>query len=86
MDVLRDAGVNAQAKDAAASLNDALSATVAMIGNEVGQRFGRNDRTAATTSAADDGGQTVDQLLENAEGGVEASLLDAPDAEPEPPT
>ena len=94
VDVLRDAGVNAQAKDAAASLNDALSATVAMISNEVGQWFGRDDRAAATTSAADDGGQTnpgtsaasMDQLLEDAEGGAEGSLLDAPDTEPEPRT
>jgi len=94
IDVLRDAGVNAQAKDAAASLNDALSATVAMISDEVGQWFGRNDRAGTATSAADDGGQTnpgksaasMDQLLEDAEGGVEGSLLDAPDAESEPPT
>src|SRR4051794_35402254 len=93
IDVLRDAGVNAQAKDAAGSLNDALAATVDMIGNEVGQWFGRNDKSSETTSAAaeaaGDGGQadpgasaaSIDQLLEDAEGGVEGSLLDAPDAD-----
>src|SRR4051794_33477975 len=52
MDVLRDADVNAQAKDAARSLNDALSTTVDMIGNEVGQWFGRGE-TKSKTSARD---------------------------------
>ena len=50
VDVLRDADVNAQAKDAARFLNDALSATVDMIGNEVGQWFGRGETTSTTTS------------------------------------
>ena len=99
IDVLRDADVNAQAKDAARALNDALSATVEMIGNEVGQWFGRSDNSSAPTSAAeedaDERGQadaaaasaaSIDQLLEDAEGGVDGSLLDAPDTAPEPPT
>jgi hypothetical protein len=41
IDVVRDADVNAQAKQAASSLNDALSATVDMIGREVAGWFGR---------------------------------------------
>ena len=98
MDVVRDADVNAQAKDAARALNDALAATVDMIGSEVGQLFGRSDKSSATSSAAeedaDDRGQadpavsaaSIDQLLEDAEGGVDGSLLDAPDSAPEPPT
>lgn len=40
-DVLRDADVNAQVKQASVSLNDALSATVDMIGREVAGWFGR---------------------------------------------
>jgi len=40
-DVVRDADVNTQAKDAATSLNDALSATVDMIGREVTGWFTR---------------------------------------------
>jgi len=42
-DVVRDADVNNQAKHAASTLNDALSATVDMIGREVGGWFGRNE-------------------------------------------
>lgn len=43
VDVVRDAEVNTQAKHAASSLNDALSATVDMIGREVAGWFGRPD-------------------------------------------
>jgi hypothetical protein len=39
LDVLRDPDVNAEAKQAAASLNEALSATVDMIGREVSSLF-----------------------------------------------
>src|ERR687894_755848 len=42
-DVVRDADVNSQAKHAASTLNEALSATVDMIGREVGGWFGRNE-------------------------------------------
>lgn len=42
-EVVRDADVNAQAKHAASTLNEALSATVDMIGREVGGLFGRGD-------------------------------------------
>jgi len=42
-EVVRDADVNAQAKHAASTLNDALSATVDMIGREVGGWFGRSE-------------------------------------------
>jgi len=42
-DVVRDTDVNAQAKHAASTLNDALSATVDMIGREVGGWFGRGE-------------------------------------------
>jgi hypothetical protein len=41
-DVARDDDVKAQAKRAAASLNDALSATVDLIGEEVGGLFKRS--------------------------------------------
>jgi hypothetical protein len=41
VDVLRDRDVNSQAKQAAMSLNDALSATVDLIGREVGGLFRR---------------------------------------------
>ena len=43
-DVARDDEVKAQAKRATASLNDALSATVNLIGDEVGGLFGRAKR------------------------------------------
>jgi hypothetical protein len=43
-DVARDDDVKAQARQAAASLNDALSATVNMIGEHVGGLFRRPDR------------------------------------------
>jgi hypothetical protein len=92
MDVLRDADVNAQAKDAARSLNDALSATVDMIGNQVGHWFGRGETTSKTSASdvetpadarSDDApAAMIDQLLEDAEGGVEGSLSDAPETEP----
>ena len=97
--VVRDADVNAQAKDAARSLNDALSATVDMIGHEVGQWFGRGETTSTTiTSDAsepvdapsdvdpDAVAARVDQQMEDAEGGIEGSLLDAPDTDTNPPT
>ena len=45
-DVVRDADVNQQAKQAATSLNEALSATVDMIGREVAGWFGRGDASA----------------------------------------
>jgi hypothetical protein len=41
VDVVRDAGVNEQAKLAASSLNDALAATAELIGHEVAGWFGR---------------------------------------------
>ena len=43
-DVARDDDVKAQARQAAASLNDALSATVNMIGEQVGGLFKRPDK------------------------------------------
>jgi hypothetical protein len=43
-DVARDDDVKAQARQAAASLNDALSATVTMIGEQVGGLFKRPER------------------------------------------
>ena len=96
VDVVRDADVNAQAKDAARSLNDALSATVDMIGNEVGQWFGRGETTSTTTSDSgpvdtdidvdpDAVAARVDQQMEDAEGGIEGSLLDAPTTDIDPP-
>ena len=87
VDVVRDADVNAQAKDAARSLNDALSATVDMIGHEVGQLFGRAETTSTVTSDAsgpvdahhdvdaDAVAARVDRQMEDAEGGIEASLF-----------
>src|SRR3954463_6923145 len=51
VDVVRDDTVNEQAKHAASSLNDALSATAEMIGREVAGWFGR--------SPADDDEPTV---------------------------
>src|SRR5262245_28143376 len=47
VDVVRDDTVNEEAKHAASSLNDALSATAEMIGREVAGWFGRS-------SASDD--------------------------------
>jgi hypothetical protein len=44
VDVLRDDDVKVQAKQAATALNDALSATVDLIGREVGGFFGRGDK------------------------------------------
>ena len=44
-DVARDDEVRAQAKRAAGSLNDALSATVDLIGDEVGALFKRSKAT-----------------------------------------
>jgi hypothetical protein len=44
-DVARDDDVKAQAKRAATSLNDALSATVDLIGEEVGGLFKRSKRS-----------------------------------------
>jgi hypothetical protein len=99
VDVLRDADVNAQAKDAARSLNDALSATVDMVGHEVGQWFSRGESTS-TTVASDAPGPVgarsdadpdavaarIDQQMEDAEGGIVGSLLDAPDTDTNPPT
>jgi hypothetical protein len=41
-DIARDDDLRAQAKRAAASLNDALSATVDLIGEEVGGLFSRS--------------------------------------------
>jgi hypothetical protein len=46
VDVVRDADVNSQARQAAASLNDALSATVDMIGREVSGWFARSEPAA----------------------------------------
>jgi hypothetical protein len=51
-DVVRDEDVKAQAKRAAASLNDALSATVDLIGEEVGGLFKRSERPDSTPQVA----------------------------------
>ena len=65
-DVARDDDVKAQAKRAATALNDALSATVDLIGNEVGELFKRPKREdhgeeateiAGTEPASDDARQ-----------------------------
>ena len=65
VDVLRDDDVKAQAKHAATALNDALSATVDLIGREVGSLFRRpedpidvpaeTELTVPTETAPDDG-------------------------------
>ncbi len=98
VDVLRDADVNAQAKDAARSLNDALSATVEMIGDEVGSWFGRREPSSTTVADGAPGpvgtgsdadpeavAAKIDQQMEDAEGGIEGSLLDAPPTDDDPP-
>jgi hypothetical protein len=54
MDVLRDDHVKAQATQAATALNDALSATVDLIGRELGGLFGRGDKRPDETPPADD--------------------------------
>ena len=54
VDVLRDDEVKGQAKQAATALNDALSATVDLIGREVGGLFGRGDKRPDATRPADD--------------------------------
>jgi hypothetical protein len=48
IDLVRDEEVNAQARRAAVSLNDALSATVDMIGREVEGLFGRKPSAPTT--------------------------------------
>jgi len=97
IDVLRDADVNAQAKQAAVSLNDALSATVDLIGNEVGRWFGRGpDPTGkggddhqsavpaeARDAEADAAAAMIDQQLEDVvEGAPDDGAPDAPKAPP----
>lgn len=54
VDVLRDDDVKAQARQAATALNDALSATVDLIGREVSGLFGRGDRRPDAARPADD--------------------------------
>ena len=51
-DVARDDAVKSQAKQAAGSLNDALSATVNVIGEHVGGLFKRGEKNAAKPEAA----------------------------------
>jgi hypothetical protein len=51
-DVARDDDVKAQARQAAASLNDALSATVTMIGEQVGGLFKRPGNKGAEPAAS----------------------------------
>ena len=53
-DVARDDDVKAQARQAAASLNDALSATVNMIGEQVGGLFKRQDKKVAEPAESTD--------------------------------
>jgi hypothetical protein len=57
VDVVRDPDVGAQARQAAARLDDALSATVDVIGHEVAGWFGRRDGPidAANRPTDDDG-------------------------------
>lgn len=52
VDVAHDAEVNEQAKRAASSLNDALSATVEMIARDVAGWFGRPQPAAAEPTVA----------------------------------
>ena len=98
VEVLRDADVNAQARQAATSLNDALAATVDMIGNEVGRWFGRDGTTTATVDdtpePVDPHGRDadpevaaamIDQQLEDAEGVVDDPSPDAPGTRATPP-
>jgi hypothetical protein len=54
VDVLRDDDVKAQAKQGATALNDALSATVDLIGREVSGLFGRGGQHDDETETADD--------------------------------
>lgn len=49
-DVVRDDEVKAQAKRAASTLNDALNATVDLIGQEVGGIFKRGDKPVETST------------------------------------
>ena len=61
-DVARDDDVKAQARQAAASLNDALSATVNMIGEHVGGLFKRpGKRVSETTDSAADPTDPTDE-------------------------
>jgi hypothetical protein len=57
VDVVQDPHIGAQARQAAARLEDALSATVDMIGHEVAGWFGRRDEPidASSLPANDDG-------------------------------
>jgi len=54
VDVARDDSVKGQAKEAATALNDAISATVDLIGREVGGLFGRGEARPDATRPADD--------------------------------
>ena len=98
IEVLRDADVNAQARQAATSLNDALAATVDMIGNEVGRWFGREGTTTATVDDTavpveahgrdadpDVAAAMIDQQLEDAEGVVADPAADGPGTRAAPP-
>jgi len=95
IEVLRDPDVNSQAKDAASSLNDALSATVDMIGKEVGRWFGRGaDATPDPSAQPDDidaadpatTAAMIDQQIEDAEAGVGTTFVpDASDGRPPSP-
>ncbi len=59
VDLVRDDDVNAQARKAASSLNDALSATVDMIGREVEGLFGRKPPPPAATDAEVEAEQAI---------------------------
>jgi hypothetical protein len=78
-DVVRDEAVNEQAKQAATSLNDALSATVEMIGREVAGWFGR-------PSASDDEPTVVgvpDDVPPEARPSTTGLVTDSPDTGPD---
>jgi len=79
VDVVRDDTVNDQVKQAASSLNDALSATAEMIGREVAGWFGR--------TPVDDSAPTVVGVSEDVPDAARPSttglVTDAPDPAPD---
>ena len=81
VDVVRDSDVNAQAKHAAASLNDALSATVDMIGREVSGWFGRTEPEPDAPTVVGVPAETPEAVRPSATGLVTGPVDSPPDVD-----
>ena len=78
---MRDSDVNAQAKHAAASLNDALSATVDMIGREVSGWFGRTEPEPDAPTVVGVPAETPEAVRPSATGLVTGPVDSPPDVD-----